>query len=385
MDLLRTIISSLTVDGEGIRSSSIESITLEHTGLDISNFLVHYRFPRLRVLRLLTSGGISPWDHLKLQAASLTTLSLGFVRAPDSPTTPQLLSILASYPDLQDLTLYGAVIPNDADDSSTFRVPLHRLKKLELIGDCSHVFRLLHRLECPDTMDQVYLFISECTGEGVSEFLEPYLRDRIRRDVRFQGRLGINVSCSPNSILFEVDNLSKFNILTTLLGHGRPSLSFTALFGDGLPQGADEKVCIDLIALIPRERVVDFTGGLRSHDMRDLLVSMPGIENLNLTGPIVSDTFLQLDLLSHTKLLPSLRHLCLDYFTLQNYDDWSPLITYLKHQTSGGQVISLQFRGKYPPIPPEVAREIEGLVEDFSSASPEELATPGPGSEQSSQ
>ena len=364
-NLLLSVIYSSILEGEDIRYSSIESLTLEHTNLDISDFFSRCRFPKLRVLRLSTSGRISSWEHLRLQATSLTTLSLEFTRAPKSPATSQLLSILTSYPNLHDLTLHETMIPHDVGDGSAFRVPLHRLEKLELIGNCHHVFRLLRRLEYPDTLDSVRLHLLECVGEGVSEFLEPYLRDRIQRDDRFQGRLGIISSCTSSSILFEVNILGEFSIPITLPRHGRPSVSFTVIFRDMLPRGADEKLCIDLIAPTPRERVVDFTGGFRAYDMRDLLITMPNIENLNLTRSVVSDTFLQLNPLSHTKLLPSLRHLCLDYFTLQNGDNWNPLIAYLRHQTSGGQAISLGLRGVHPSIPLEVVREIESLVDEF--------------------
>lgn len=71
--------------------------------------------------------------------------------------------------------------------------------------------------------------------------------------------------------------------------------------------------------------------------MRSLLVIIPYIENLNFKGSVVSDTFLQPDPPSHTKLLPPLRYLRLDGFTLQNRDCWSPLISYTRYQTSGGQ------------------------------------------------
>ena len=364
-DLLRSVISSLTLDGEDIRYSSIESLTLEYADLDISTFLTRYRFPKLRDLRLSTGPKVSSWDHLKLQAASLTTLSLRLTVAPSRPTTPQLLSILAWYPNLQGLSLHEAMIPHDVGDGSTLRVPLRHLKKLSLRGEFCHVFCLLDRLECPDALDSVDLEFHECVWEEIPEFLEPYLRDRIRRDDRFQGRLGICASPMPDSISFGVGTVGEFNVLTMLPETGHPFLSFTVLFGDTLPQGVEEKLCINLITLAPLEHVVYFIGGFSPDAMRDLLVAMPNIEYLNLEGSAVSDTFLHPDPVSHTKLLPSLRHLCLCRLTLQNDDDWSPLVAYLTHQTSGGQVISLRLCGGCPPLPPEVVREIEGLVEEF--------------------
>jgi hypothetical protein len=43
---------------------------------------------------------------------------------------------------------------------------------------------------------------------------------------------------------------------------------------------------------------------------------------------------------------------------------WGPLVTYLVHQTSDNQAISLEMSG-YSHIPPEVAGEIRGLVGEF--------------------
>ena len=176
-DILHSVISSLTLDGEDVRDSSAESLTVEFTHLDISTFLSRYRFPKLRVLRLLTRARFPSWDHLKLDATSLTTLSLEFAE-PNRPTTSQLFSILALYPNLQDLALYNPMIPHDGG-GSTLRAPLNQLKKLCLVGVFSHVFQLLDRLEYPDAMDSVNLHLSECAGEAVSESLEQYIRDRI--------------------------------------------------------------------------------------------------------------------------------------------------------------------------------------------------------------
>ena len=366
--LLHPVISSLILDGEDIRDSSIESLVLGNSLLDISDFLAHYRFPKLRTLRLSISPGISPWDHLKLQPTSLITLSLGSTEpaGKNRPNTSQLLSILASYPNLQDLSLHGAMIPHDVEDGFTHRVPLRHLKKLSLRGDCCQIFQLLGRLECPDTLDCVDLDLEECVGEEIPELLKSYLQDRIRRDDRFQDRLGIYISFIFNLVVFGVGVVGEFNTTTMVPGYGCPSVSFRAIFRDRFPQGAEEKLCVDLIALTPRERVVRFTGGPTMRAVGDLLVAMPNIEDLSLKEPVVSDMFLRPDPLSHAKLLPSLRRLCLDCPTLQNDGDWSSLIAYLAHQTSDGQAISLRLHARNVTVPPEVVKEMEGLVDEFS-------------------
>ena len=365
-DLLRSVLSSLTLDGEGTRSSSIESLILEHANLNISNFLACYHFPKLRNLRLFTRARIASWDLLKLQSTSLTTLSLEFGETPSSPTTSQLLSILTSYPNLQDLSLYETMIPPDVGNESTFRVLLRCLKKLHLVGDCCRVFRLLDRLDYPGALDHVNLELLDCAGEGILEFLAPYLQGHIRRDHRFHGKLGIRASSIPNPNFISFKVVGKFGASTIPPGYDHPSISVTAQLKDIVPRGTGEKLCVNLVAFTPQENVVGFTGGFSEQATRELITTMPNIENLYLLGSVISDAFLRPDPPSCKKLLPSLRSLCLGHFNLQNGDDWRPLINYLVHQTSDGQAVSLRLCGEPTPVPPEVVMEIEDLVKEFN-------------------
>ena len=223
-NLLRSIISSLIVSGEDIRDSSIESLDLSHSDLDISDFLARYRFPKLRVLHPSINSGISSWDHLKLQYTSLITLSLGSTKSTtnSSPTTSQLLSILASYPNLQGPPLYGKIVPRDVSNGFTLRVPLRYLKELSLRGNYFHTFRLLDQLEYPDMLGRVDLALTECVGEGIFGFLGPYLQDRIRRDGQFQGRLGIYISFASKYVSFEVSVVGEVDNPTMVPGYGHP-------------------------------------------------------------------------------------------------------------------------------------------------------------------
>ena len=368
--LLHSVVSSLITDGEDIRDSSIESLILGYSSLDISHFLARYRFPKLRDLRLSLRSNIPCWDQLKLQATSLTTLSLGLAGsiANSTPTTFQLLSILTSHPNLKNLSLYLGTIPHDVGDGSILRVPLRHLKELRLEGNYCHTIRLLDRLEYPDILDHVGLKLIEDVEEGILEFLGPYLRDRIRCDDRFRNRLGIRTSFTPGTISFAVSAVGELNTPTMVPRYCHPCLSFELLFSNSPFPGAMEELCINLVALTPRERVVHFVAGeLAMYDVRELPTTMPNIEHLSLKRPVITDEFLRPGPLSDQKLLLSLRHLSLDYPILPNHDDWRPLISYLTHQTSGGQAISLRLCvGRHrPPVPPEVVREIENLVEEF--------------------
>ena len=165
------------------------------------------------------------------------------------PTTSQLLSILASYPNLQALSLYGEMVPHDVGDGSTLRVLLRHLKELTLKGNYFHTFRLLDRLEYPDMLDRVDLCLDECVGEGILGFIEPYLRDRIRRDGRFRGKLGIHIAFGVKHITFELSNADELDNPTTIPGYGHHFPLFSIVFSI-YPQGV-EKVCVDLAALTP--------------------------------------------------------------------------------------------------------------------------------------
>ncbi|KAF9779269.1 hypothetical protein BJ322DRAFT_452086 [Thelephora terrestris] len=140
--IITSVLSALTLGGEGVESSSIESISLED--VDVSKFFARYRFPKLWHLKLSRKVQISSWEHLGLHTGALTTLSLTIENDIPVPTMPQLLSFLAANPRLENLTLHASTIPQDDGCRSTAPVPLRHLKKLLLGGIFHPVFRLLH-------------------------------------------------------------------------------------------------------------------------------------------------------------------------------------------------------------------------------------------------
>ena len=212
-------------------------------------------------------------------------------------------------------------------------------------------------------LGRVDLALTECVGGGIFGFLGPYLQDRIRCDGRFQGRLGIYISFASKYVSFEVSVVGEVDNPTMVPGYGQPFCR--SWYYSVICFLNAEKMCIDLIALTPREHVVHFRGELARYDVKDLLATMPNMEVLSLGKPVISDVFLRPNPLSDTKLLPFLRYLSLDHPTLQNHGDWRSLITYLIHQTPGGRAISFGLCRGHPPVPPEVARVIEDLVEEF--------------------
>ena len=154
--ILCSILDSLTSNREEPRSSDIESFVLRNESdrpVCISKFFACYRFPKLRRLDLFDCA-ISSWDHLTSRTSVLTTLVLDVDRpshinytSSPTPTTCQLLSILASNPTLRKVGLVNRAIPDDGGGESSVRVQLHHLKELRLEGGLRDVIRLLDQLE----------------------------------------------------------------------------------------------------------------------------------------------------------------------------------------------------------------------------------------------
>jgi hypothetical protein len=370
-DVLQSIVSSLTPDGEDVRYSSIESIDFRPLwgfALDVSNFFARHSFPKLRSLFLLGTFRVPSWDRLIPHTTHLTTLSLAISRPSPvrPPTASQLLSILVSNPNLQELLMNRYVIPDD--DGSTFQVPMRHLKKLELTGELRSVFRLLNRLTFPGTLDSLLLAAFDSTVENVLQISGPYLQGYFQHH-RPQDRLGIDAHSVGDRFSIRVKTTDKSCLRTSSRKEWLPFVEFRMIPEETIPPDVLDNLCLDLIAFTPRERVswLRLRTKFPVNRMEDLLVAMPNIDTLRLSKVALSKGFLQPNPdgpHANTKLLPSLRYLDLHNVTLTD-GDWGHLTAYLAHQTSNSQVISLQASGR-SYMGPEVMSEIEGLVEEFS-------------------
>jgi hypothetical protein len=139
------------------------------------------------------------------------------------------------------------------------------------------------------------------------------------------------------------------------------------VLGEYLHPLAEDRLCVDFVACTPTEHVVYFGGALSMDIVKGIASVMPKLQELYLIGVTLSDGFLQPDpdgSLANTKLLPSLRCQRLERIVLEDHG-WTPLLPYLSHQTSGGQVISLTLSGGHIHICKDVVKEIEGLVKEF--------------------
>ena len=366
---LSSIISSLTPEGDGVQRRSIESINIQNSirtpVLDVSNFFARTYLPKLRCLLLDGAFILPPWDCFAQQTTLLTTLSLGITDYlyPPTPTTRQLFSILASNPGLQTLSLDGPVIPEDGGDG-TPQVTLRHLKKLFLKGELRRLSGLLDRLAFPCPLNCIEVAASWSTVEAIARTLGPYLQQYFQCCYELQDRLAIRADSSCNNLSISVE--------TEDMAHNPNPFSakFHASLGRSAPHAAMEDLCHDFVSFIPRERVYAFNTNLPTTRLGDLLATMPNIEKLGLFDVKLSEGFLQPNPdgpHAKAKLLPSLRSLHLEHVTVLN-GNWQPLTEYLAPRASDGQAINFRLSDHYAssPMSPEVAKEIEGLVKEFT-------------------
>ena len=98
----------------------------------------------------------------------------------------------------------------------------------------------------------------------------------------------------------------------------------------------------------------------------DLFFAMPQLEFLTLDGGILRDGFLQGNpngQRDSQKLFPSLKSLRLEWIGIGG-NGWKPLITYLKRQSSDGELISLVITSEWS-ISSKDKEQIKALVGDF--------------------
>jgi len=325
-DILSFILSLLTTKCEGIRSSSVESLILsswDSTPVDVSDLFSHYRFPKLRHLRFHNCT-ISSWDNLASRTGALTTLD--FDTGAPSPTTSQLLSILASNPLLQKVELDAWVIPDDDGGWSSPRVPLHHLKRLELTGDLRDVFRLLHHLDHPKNMDCLALELGDCSAAEVSQHIIPYFRDHLRGRGVSQNGLDLFLSLNPAIQLHVGDTPG------TTLWRGDDFLAVTAQLDGVLSRDAQEKVILDLFAHAPAE-VAHFETDGGPATVGSIHSRFLNFRAATLYGMHLSTAFPEPD--RGSGVLISLQRISLQYLVVDG-GDWSPLINFLARRVSSG-------------------------------------------------
>ena len=331
--LSRSIISSLVTVCEGVRSNSVESIVLvdgreDSEPMDISDFFARYRFPKLQHLKI-NGCIIASWDLLASRTAILTTLSLHFDDPTSTPTTSQVLSILASNPTLRKVQLSGDAIPHDGGGESPLRVSLHYLKELELMGDLQGVLGLLYRLDHPAKMDHLQIILSDCAVTDIPQTIGPYLRDHFRRRGRSRNELAIGVAQFGDHITLDAGDMCGTGSTHWFLR--------VVVHVDRASSGPLEGGVLDLIAHTPQDDIVELAIG----------------------GVSVSSVFPESKIGEDEEVLPSIQRI---FLSNQAGGDWSPFTAYLARRAfSGDRLSSLRIHSSH--VCPEVEERIRSMVQ----------------------
>ena len=372
--LVCDIIFELTPEGEELRSNGMESLVLWDRGsdgsADVSDFFARYRFPKLQRLEL-SNCVISSWDHLSSRTSILTTLELDFADLPriptPSPTTSQLLSMLASNPTLQRVVLLRRAIPNDDASESSSRVQLRHLKELRLGGNLQHVFKLLNQLDHPRNLDRLTLALHDCDVVDISRTIGPYLRDHLHRRDRSQDGLNLLVSYKDSNttpyIKFRTGDARGIDFSAPSRAEINSFVRVNLTLSEAHHWSVLERVALDLTSCAPREEVVHFRVYKELGTGADAYTQFPNLRALsfyNIPLPTAFPTIL----IGERKIPPSLEHIFLEDMVVDDAD-WSPLVNFLAHRVSSGHRLDTLVIVRSNHMCLEVTESIRGMVREL--------------------
>lgn len=339
-DLSSSILSCLTPDGEIVQARRIESIIfrVETIRGELSNFFARSRLPCLRYLEIYGSLQVPLWDHLlATQTTRLTALSLHFANGLFPPTTSQLIAVLAANPNLQDLAL-SKTLPDEIE-STEVRVPLDRLKTIDLWGSFRSVFQLLGLLRLPATLDHTNLIMNDSTLDDVDETLVPYMQGLFGRDARFEAPLEVTTSTDRGYVKIVVRPLCSEEEEPGCECEPVVELQFSMAEAERLDRPELKRLADRLIKHVPLKHLEIFRTEHTLEVPEETFRSMPNLNCLLLEDVTLSDGFLQVNPNgphAGNELFPSLNSLCLRNVVVKD-GDWRPLMTYLERQCSNSR------------------------------------------------
>ena len=362
---LDSLIALLTTDRGEPQSKSIESFILRNESFPpttATDFFAHHRFPKLRRLEL-TNCTISSWDHLISQTSVLTTLELGIAWPSPTPTTPQLLSILSSNPNLQKVGLTGYAFPDDDGGESSVRVQLRHLRELRLEGCLRDVIMLLDNLDHPKNMDNLSLTLHDSDITDISQTVGPYLRDHFQRRDRPQNGPNLHISFGDRPGPWAGDAMG-IHISAPEGGRIIAFFAITAVLRGTHHRTAIERAALDLITYAPLEEAVYFHTYSIPIVMEDVHTRFPNLRKLLFDAVPLRAVFPDPNLITGGEVLPSLEHISLERVVVDG-GDWSPLVTFLARRVSSvNRLNTLTIDGsRY--MCPEWMESIRDMVRQF--------------------
>jgi len=371
-ELLRSVISPLTPTSEGTRPINMTSFSLwtwGNTPVDVSDFFTRYHLPKLRRLHLQNCT-VSSWDCLTSQTAVLTTLILDLANPSPTPSTSQLLSVLASNPALRKVVLFGRVVPNDDGDRSSFRVKLQHLEKLRLEGDLRRVIGLLHRLDHPRNMDLLRLTLHDCDVTDVSQIIGPYIRDHLQRRDRSPNGLNLSVSFGHytkiprDRVVLRIGDAGGIDFSTPTRTRIDTFAWIIVVLNVMDRRDILTRAAQDLIAHTPREEVSYFQTYNNPVAMEEMYIQFPHLRALSSSLIPLPKAFPNPGPVGNGKVFPSLEHIRLEQVVVDG-GDWSPLINFLAARASSGNRLDTLVITNSAGMHSEVMEGIRGLVREL--------------------
>jgi hypothetical protein len=269
-----------------------------------------------------------------------------------------MLSILSANPNLQRLELAYGSVPHADSNGPSSPIQLRHLKSLHLTSDFHCAFGLLDRLELPDKMDGLNLSLSECSPD-LLQTLGPYLGNCVRR--RSPNGLSLLAVPEADSFYIQVGDFCEGDLTCVQW--------FVTVDGDmSVTLGEEEadKLCFDIIAHIPLEKVFEVTTLpiLRSEE---LCVQMCNVTHLHLEEVDLSTWFKEPDTREphvFKDILRGLRSIAITEPRLSG-GDWSPLTNFLTRRAAVGNRIYSLSLSYYSHMDESVVESIRHSVDVF--------------------
>ena len=363
--LLNSIISSVTPRGEGIQSTSLESIKIRGPSeppLELTDFFSCQTFPKLRHLRLSQNCNISPWDLLASRITTLVTLSFRTNDGCPIPTASQLFQILSCNPNLEYLKL-SHVPPNPNGGWDHFQVQLRHLKRIKLSGSCQDVLGLLNGLETADRVDKIRLDLLCRSTSDISQTLARYLGAHLQRRGKVQEGLAVEGNCVDAPFYFKAGDFSGFDDVNFPEVDWFMNVTARMERGGGPREEESGRFFFDSLVHIPHDNVVYYDSPCYYLEPTELSARMPNLVVFRPGRVHLPWWFAEPDPGTHPRdeLFPSLRYLSLHAPTLGK-DGWSPLTTFLSRRASVGNKLDSLALPECSHICPEIAEGIRKLV-----------------------
>ena len=232
-------------------------------------------------------------------------------------------------------------------------------------------------------MDNLQLFLYECSSLDLSQTLAPYLGDLIRRRGRFtSGGLGLLTNHDPSAFSLYAGDANKGDDSVNVVWFADVSTNMSAIMEDG----EAERLCFDLITHIPLERVIYLETTLPILRSEELSVKMHNLTCLNLPGVNLSTWFIEPDVRgSHSfkELLRGLEHVIITRPALSG--GWNPFTSFLSRRAAVGNPTSSLRLGAHPHMDESVVESIKRAVkvfEDEDKNSDEEVSDEEDGGEE---